>query len=59
MQDGKWDTFCASSSTLPLDDTSVFIRSGRGPNRFGGGGVQNSSTAGMLADLQSCAAHVR
>ena len=40
MQDGKWDKFCASASTLPLDETSVFIRSGRGPNRIGGGGVQ-------------------
>jgi hypothetical protein len=59
MQDGKWNKFCASSSTLPLDETSVFVRSGRGPNRFGGGGVQNSSASSMLADLQSCAAGLR
>jgi len=58
LQDGKWNTFCASASTLPLDETSVFIRSGRGPGGFGGG-VQNSSTAGMLADLQPCVAASR
>jgi len=58
-QDGKWNKFCASASTLPLDDTSVFVRSGRGPNRFGGGGVQNSSASPMLADLQSCVAAAR
>jgi len=59
VQDGKWNTFCASTSTFPLDDTSVFIRSGRGPSRFGGGGVQNSSTSPMLADLQGCAVGAR
>ena len=59
VQDGKWDKFCASSSTLPLDETSVFIRSGRGRNRIGGGGVQDSSASSMLVDLQSCAAAAR
>src|SRR5215471_4982260 len=47
VQDGKWNTFCSSASTLPLDDTSFFIRSGRGRNGFGGG-VQNSSAGNML-----------
>jgi hypothetical protein len=54
IQDGKWNTFCSSVSTLPLDETSFFIRSGRGPNSFGGGGVQNSSTGNMLEELSSC-----
>ena len=58
LQDGKWNKFCASSSTLPLDDASVFIRSGRGPNRFGGG-VQSSSASPMLEDLQPCTAGAR
>jgi hypothetical protein len=53
-QDGKWNTFCSSVSALPLDETSFFIRSGRGPNSFGGGGVQNSSTGNMLDELSSC-----
>ncbi len=57
IQDDKWNTFCASASSLPLDDASTFIRSGRGgPNApFGGGGVQNSSTGNMLAELKGCA----
>ncbi len=54
VQDSKWNTFCSSTSTLPLDETSFFIRSGRGPNAFGGGGVQSSSTANMLLELASC-----
>jgi hypothetical protein len=29
-----WDNFCRSSSTLPLDDTSTFIRSDRGLGRY-------------------------
>jgi hypothetical protein len=58
QQDNKWTKFCASVSTLSLDDTSVFIRSGRGPNGFGGG-VQNSSTTRILADLQPCLASAR
>ena len=58
-QYGKWRTFCASAATLPLDDTSFFIRSGRGRNIYGGGGVQNSSTSRMFDDLMPClpAAH--
>ena len=59
VQDGKWDTFCASTAALPLDETSSFIRSGRGRNTFGGGGVQNSSTANMLLELASCRAPAR
>jgi hypothetical protein len=53
-QGGKWRTFCASTATLPLDDMSFFIRSGRGRNIFGGGGVQNSSTSKMFEDLAPC-----
>jgi hypothetical protein len=59
VQDGKWNNFCSSTSTLPLDDTSFFIRSGRGRNLYGAAGVQNSSTAKMILDLMPCreAAH--
>jgi hypothetical protein len=58
-QGGKWRTFCTSAASLPLDNTSSFIRSGRGRNVFGGGGVQNSSTSQMFEDLMPClpAAH--
>lgn len=46
-QDGIWGNFCSNVATLPLNDASTFIYSGRGgptavarglPNRFGGGG---------------------
>jgi hypothetical protein len=61
VQDGKWDTFCASSATLPLDDSSMFIRTGRGGpyTLAGGSGVQNSSTGNMLFELKGCAASPR
>jgi hypothetical protein len=54
IQDGKWDIFCSSVATLPLDETSAFIRSGGGRGGFGGGGVQNSSTSNMLLELAPC-----
>jgi hypothetical protein len=56
VQDGKWDTFCASTSLLPLDQSSIFIRSGRGGpySAGGGGGVQDSSTGNMLSELSHC-----
>lgn len=67
IQDGIWDRFCGNASSLPLDDTSMFIRTGNGgPNTVvngrpggrgggGGGGVNNSSIANMLPELRSCA----
>jgi hypothetical protein len=59
VQDGKWDRFCLSVASLPIDETSMFIRSGAGRGRngfggFGGGGVNNSSSNNMLADLAPC-----
>jgi hypothetical protein len=60
VQDGKWDRFCLSVASLPIDETSMFIRSGagRGRNGFGGfgggGGVNNSSSNNMMADLAPC-----
>jgi len=62
-QDGKWERFCANAISLPLDETSMFIRSGNGgPYTLnaggriggrggGGGGVGNSSIAPMLREL--------
>jgi hypothetical protein len=55
VQDNKWDRFCLSVASLPIDETSMFIRSGSGRNGFGRG-VQNSSTNNMLADLSPCMA---
>jgi hypothetical protein len=57
-QDGKWEPFCFNVATLPLDENSMFIRSGRGgPNtisQFGAGGVQNSSIAPILSEVAAC-----
>ena len=56
---GTWDTFCRSVDTLPHDESSMFIRSGRGglyTVNSTGGNVQNSSAARMLPELQCSAA---
>ena len=53
-QGGTWDNFCRSVRSLPVDETSMFIRSGRGgPYTVSstGGNVQNSSAATMLPEL--------
>ena len=53
-QDGIWEHFCANAATLPLDDTSTFIRSVR---RSGGGapGFGLASELGnMQRDVQGC-----
>ena len=49
-----WDNFCRSVRSLPIDETSVFIRSGRGgPYTVNstGGNVQSSSAARMVPEL--------
>ena len=56
------DAFCASAASLPLDESSTFIRSERGglPSRGGGGsprggfgGNFNSKVRDMIGDLKS------
>ena len=50
-----WDNFCQSVRSLPIDETSMFIRSGRGGPftvNSTGGNVQNSSAAVMLPELK-------
>jgi hypothetical protein len=58
VMDGKWDRFCGNAASLPLDESSVFIRTGNGgpytTNAGFGGGVTNSSIAGMLPELRPC-----
>jgi hypothetical protein len=50
-QGRKWEAFCRSVATLPLDNSSTFIRSESG---FAGGFA--SSLAPMLSDIKRCAA---
>ena len=52
-QDGLWPAFCANVATLPLDDTSTFIRSVRpGPNSNGPGayGMGLTNQLGKMAE---------
>lgn len=54
-QDGLWNIFCANVATLPLDETSTFIRSVRGGQmgaRFGFG--LNSQLGRMATEVQNC-----
>ncbi|HXD74220.1 MAG TPA: hypothetical protein VN628_10805 [Vicinamibacterales bacterium] len=52
-QEGKQKTFCENASTLPIDDTSTFIRSSRsGTPDFGFELV--SELGSMTADLAAC-----
>ena len=52
-QDGKQKAFCANASTLPIDDTSMFIRSERnGTSDFGFELL--SALGSMTADLAAC-----
>ncbi len=53
-RDGTWNSFCANAATLPLDESSTFIRSVRG-GRYGGGAGLNSDLANILTDVKSCA----
>jgi hypothetical protein len=50
-QQGKWNTFCRSVSTLPLDGSSTFIRSDSG---FAGG--FSLSLSPMMTDIKACLA---
>jgi hypothetical protein len=59
VQEDKWGIFCSSAATLPFDETTFFIRSGRGRNSFGGGGVQDSSSANMRLELAPCRGALR
>jgi hypothetical protein len=54
-QENLWGQFCANVATMPLDETSTFIRSGqRGFGRGSGGGLRNELGL-MLAETRGCA----
>src|SRR5262245_16685735 len=52
QQDGIWDDFCRNVATLPLDESSTFIRSIRG-GRFGLGSGLNSDLSNMSSEVKS------
>ena len=51
--DGIWDAFCRNVATLPLDESSTFIRSIRG-GRYGNGTGLNSDLGNMSSEVKSC-----
>jgi len=56
---GVWTNFCENVATLPLDETSTFIRSVRGGRYgFGGGGL-NSDLGNMAAEVKNCSLRAR
>lgn len=59
VMDQIWTLFCQNSATLPIDDSSYFIRSARGGAYGGPGGYAGSLSqdiSPMRKDLSSCAA---
>jgi hypothetical protein len=57
-QDGLMASFCRNVATLPLDETSTFIRSARG-GRYGAGFGLNSELGRMSAEAERCSAAAR
>jgi hypothetical protein len=53
-QDGIWDQFCANAASLPLDDTSTFIRSVRRSGAGAPGFGLVSELGNMQRDVQVC-----
>jgi hypothetical protein len=53
MMDGIWGAFCASVATLPLDDSSTFIRSVRRANTSPNTGLA-SELGQMTAEVKEC-----
>jgi hypothetical protein len=55
LDTAKWDAFCRNVRTLPLDDSSTFIRSSNaGGFGFGRGGGFVSSLGSMTDETQYC-----
>ena len=53
LQDGIWRDFCANVASLPLDDTSTFIRAARG-GRYGPGFGLSSELGSMAKQVSAC-----
>jgi hypothetical protein len=53
-QQELYATFCRNVASLPLDDTSTFIRSSRGGTSYGRGFGLNLSLAEMATEVKDC-----
>jgi hypothetical protein len=52
-REGRWSLFCENVATMPLDETSSFIRSVR-DGTYGRGMGLNSVTGRMLTETEAC-----
>ena len=52
VQDGIWQNFCGNVASMPLDESSTFIRSSQGGGGRGGGLM--SSLGAMQAETKGC-----
>ena len=52
-REGTWSQFCSNVATLPLDETSTFIRSVRNGMYTPGVGL-DSELGNMLSEAKSC-----
>jgi hypothetical protein len=57
-QDGIWYSFCGNVATLPLDESSTFIRSVRGGG-YGRSFGLDSALGNMASEVKGCAARDR
>ena len=53
MRGGNWGSFCSNVATLPLVETSTFIRSSRS-SHYGRRGGLNSELGGMQSETKIC-----
>ena len=49
-----WGSFCGNAATLPIDDTSTFIRAGRGGRRSRGGTALTHELSPIAVDVDGC-----
>jgi hypothetical protein len=49
-----WGAFCGNAARLPIDDTSTFIRAGRGGRYSRGGTAMTAELANMAVEVDGC-----
>ena len=49
-----WGAFCGNAARLPIDDTSTFIRAGRGGRYARGGTAMTAELANMALEIDGC-----
>jgi hypothetical protein len=49
-----WGAFCGNAARLPIDDTSTFIRAGRGGRYARGGTAMTAELANISAEIDGC-----